>query len=121
MILLTLIIDENINRRSLVTYVCDLAFYLGVVKHDVYHGFGQHAARLSPDDIILTLKLTYCVEIFYVFAISFIKFSVLFFSRRIFSNRQFEIVLWFITGVSAAWMIVIILSFVFQCTPISKA
>ena len=93
MILLTLIIDENINRRSLVAYVCDLAFYLKIVKHDVYHDFGQHATRLSPDDIILTLKLAYCAKIFYVFIISFIKFSVLLFYLRIFSNRQFEIVL----------------------------
>lgn len=88
---------------------------------DVHHGFGQHAATLPLDDIILTLKLIYCAEIFYVLAINFIKLFVLLFYRRIFPNERFEIVLWCIKNISRAWIIVISLSFVFKCSPVAKA
>lgn len=87
---------------------------------DVYYSFEQHATTLFFHDVILTLKLIYCVELFYVFVISFIKFSVLLFYRRIFSNKRFEIILWCIEDVLAIWTIVIILLFVFQCSFISK-
>ena len=87
----------------------------------VHHGFGQHAALLPLDDVILTLKLIYCGEIFYVFGISFIRFSVLLCYRRIFPNKCFEIVLWCIGGVLVVWMIAITLLFVFQCSSIAKA
>ena len=88
----------------------------------IHYGFGgQHAAGLPFENIILSLKFIYCAEILYFFAISSIKFSILLFYRRVFPVRQFVIVLWVIGCVSMAWMIAIVLSFVFQCSSVAKA
>lgn len=70
--------------------------------------------------MLLTLKLVYCAEIFYVLAISFIKFSILLFYQRIFPTPNFVITLWIIGTITLTWTIAGGLSFVFQCSPVSK-
>ena len=87
---------------------------------DIHYDFEQHAAILLVDNVILIFKFIYCVEIFYVLIINFIKFFILLFYRRMFFIKSFVIVLWIIKFISTIWMIAIILSIVFQCSFIFK-
>ena len=84
-------------------------------------GWGQHDAVLPPNTPIKTLREVYWFELIYIIAVGLIKFSILFFYRRIFPQRNVKILLWTVGAVVLCWQIALGFTFIFQCNPVHKA
>ena len=75
-------------------------------------GLGKHAATIPPEDLVTGYKLN-CI-------ISFPKFSALFFYRRIFGriSKWFNIAIWAVGALNGAWLLAVLVTTTFQCTPV---
>lgn len=67
------------------------------------------------------LQSTIATELFYCPAIACVKFSVLLLYRRIFPNRHFRILTWFLAAFIVCYSLVLFLGVIFQCMPIRGA
>ncbi|KAI1427578.1 hypothetical protein F5Y12DRAFT_783243 [Xylaria sp. FL1777] len=91
----------------------------------IHHaGFGQHLSTLSQEQFKLFFKLLYAGTFFFFTAVSFTKFSVLFFLSRVFpphvNSRWFNYSLWACYALNTAWIVGILFATVFLCDPVQK-
>lgn len=83
---------------------------------------GKHAKTVSPSDLNAIFKVLYSNYFLYDFGVSLPKLSALFFYARIFRvSRTFSHVLWATGALCISWLLVAVLSAIWQCKPISKA
>ncbi|KAL9610185.1 MAG: hypothetical protein Q9167_005089 [Letrouitia subvulpina] len=92
------------------TAICVLV----AVSYDV----GKHIEDARPDAVLQWHKVLYVYENFYAPAIATTKFSILFFYNRIFSIKNFRIVLYAIGMTVMMWWIVMQFTVIFECAPI---
>ncbi|CCD55779.1 hypothetical protein BofuT4_P153410.1 [Botrytis cinerea T4] len=71
-----------------------------------------------PSEIVRFLKCLFGVQVGYPIAIAAIKFSILFFYRRIFSIGPTKLPLVLLGAVVAAWAIAMIIMGIFSCRPV---
>ncbi|KAL9046300.1 MAG: hypothetical protein Q9214_000831 [Letrouitia sp. 1 TL-2023] len=95
------------------TAVCVLVEGLAV-SYDV----GKHIKDARPDAVLLWHKVLYVYENFYAPAIATTKFSILFFYNRIFSIKNFRIILYAIGTTVMMWWIAMQFTVIFECAPI---
>ncbi len=73
-------------------------------------GFGQHIKTAKPATVTAFFQMLYVVQLVYLFAIAFIKFSILLFFRRIFSIPQIKAPLFVMSSIVASWLIAAVLT-----------
>ncbi|TGJ82435.1 hypothetical protein E0Z10_g6318 [Xylaria hypoxylon] len=87
-------------------------------------GFGKHLSTLSPEQFKLFFKLLYAGTFFFFTAVSFTKFSVLFFLSRVFpphvNTRWYNYSIWACYALNTAWIVGITFAAVFLCDPVQK-
>ena len=85
-------------------------------------GLGKHAEVVGTPGVEHGLKLLYIAYFPCGLGITLAKYSALCFYSRIFdTNRKFRIAVWIGHGLNTASLIYAILTFIFECTPISFA
>ncbi|KAI0398805.1 hypothetical protein F4802DRAFT_592000 [Xylaria palmicola] len=113
--------DDWFALTAAVLLLIQLSFEL-VMIHSA--GFGQHLSTLSQEQSKLLFKLLYAGTFFFFTAVSFTKFSVLFFLTRLFPPRAnpqwFNYMLWTCYALNIAWLIGIIFATVFLCDLVEK-
>ncbi|KAF2235040.1 hypothetical protein EV356DRAFT_134050 [Viridothelium virens] len=85
--------------------------------------FGYHSpSAITPENAMPTImKIGTSIEAAYIFvllsylALGFTKLSILFFYRRIFRGKVFNIVTWIVITVVTLWMLVFSLTWLFSC------
>jgi hypothetical protein len=84
---------------------------------------GKHAATVPKEHLLEGPKIIFVAAFFYDAAITFPKFSVLFFYHRIFQRNfdWFYYALWTVGSMNAAWLISAWISTIFQCVPVQAA
>ncbi|MCJ1354700.1 MAG: hypothetical protein MMC33_004689 [Icmadophila ericetorum] len=87
----------------------------------VHFGFGKHISDLPSDATTIYLKIAYFDELMWSLSLGLIKYSILFFYRRIFPIPKLKITLFIIGGCVLAWQIGVLVSFILQCIPVEKA
>ncbi|KAH8693343.1 hypothetical protein GQ44DRAFT_744627 [Phaeosphaeriaceae sp. PMI808] len=85
------------------------------------HGLGRHTDTVSMDDLVTFFKIFLAYECIWVTAILLVKISVLLTYRRLFPLHEVRIALAIITAIVISWWIALLLVYIFQCNPISKA
>lgn len=92
---------------------------IGSVTHTVgYHSppnLGPEIAFYDGSDQILLEKLEFPFDLMQILALATIKLSILFFYRRIFRGRAFDIASWVLIGVVGAWVITFIIAILAAC------
>ena len=66
-------------------------------------GYGKHEEP-TPSEVVGFFKALYVVELVYIYAIAFIKFSILLFYRRIFSVSTTKLPAYIIGATVLAWL-----------------
>ena len=92
----------------------------------VHEGFGKHVEVAGPDTVEKWFFILYLFENFYGPAIAMVKFSILLYYKRIFTENTarmpaiiwFQRALYFMATVTVVWLIVFQGLFIFACTPI---
>ncbi|ROV87838.1 hypothetical protein VMCG_10546 [Cytospora schulzeri] len=86
-------------------------------------GLGLHIQAVSPDNVEKFLKVLWIVYYIFDTGTAVGKASALFFYARIFSvsNSRFKYALWLVHAMNVAWLLAILLSVTFMCSPIQKA
>ncbi|KAI1432846.1 hypothetical protein GGR50DRAFT_706039 [Xylaria sp. CBS 124048] len=79
------------------------------------YGIGQHSEVVSHLRRAQVLSIT--GEVFYILAVSSVKFSVLALYANSFPDRKFRYWIWGVTISVAAWALSSAMAAVFQCTP----
>ena len=69
----------------------------------------------SHDGIHSPLQLEFPFDLIQILALATIKFSILFFYRRIFRGRAFDIASWVLVGVVGAWAITFFIAILAAC------
>ncbi|GAQ42207.1 hypothetical protein AtubIFM55763_003599 [Aspergillus tubingensis] len=85
----------------------------------IHYGMGKHIVYVT-DAKGLTLSIT-IAECFYCLAICFTKLSILTFYGRIFPQRWFRLMTWFMAFVVVAYNFCSVLATWLQCVPLSHA
>ncbi|MCJ1350229.1 MAG: hypothetical protein MMC33_000210 [Icmadophila ericetorum] len=85
----------------------------------VHYGLGKHGAVLNPGDVSHFFKILYIYEIIYGWAISAVKYSILFFYWRIFKVDTFRVPLYTMGVVCFAWFLAQEFGSIFKCIPAS--
>ncbi|RAL67379.1 hypothetical protein DID88_008135 [Monilinia fructigena] len=85
-------------------------------------GLGRHLVYIQPVHIETGLIILFSNYFFWPIGVTLAKFSVLCLYARIFNvNYTFRIALWITGAINLAWTIFVIISGIFQCTPVKKA
>ncbi|MCJ1324607.1 hypothetical protein MMC10_001269 [Thelotrema lepadinum] len=79
--------------------------------------FGTPFESMSEDDTAVFLKFIFAFQFFYIFAVAFVKFSVLYFYKRIFSVAKTPLVIWTLLAVTIGWLISFFFATLFQAWP----
>lgn len=82
------------------------------------HGLGKDVWTLAPDMVETFGRFFYAQQILYLFLVTTIKMSLLFFYLSIFPGSAVRITLWLTMAVTAMFGLTFMLLSVFQCTPI---
>ena len=108
---------DLLTRRKLLVLVV-----LSTVLQWVTDGLGRHVSQLSPEEIALGTKYLDVVTLFFDIGISLPKYSAILFYTRIFrlNSTLYRMNVRIILYVVTAWILVTILSTLFQCTPVRK-
>ncbi|KAI9658985.1 MAG: hypothetical protein M1821_001945 [Bathelium mastoideum] len=82
-------------------------------------GFGIPFPQLSDDKATQFLKILFVQQFWYIFAVAFVKFSVLCFYGRIFTQQgRYPIVVSIFLGLVGAWLVAFFFVTLFQVYPI---
>ncbi len=82
------------------------------------HGLGKDVWTLAPDVVETFGRFFYVQQILYLFLVTTIKLSLLFFYLSIFPGPGVRLTLWLTMAVTALFGLTFMLLSVFQCTPI---
>lgn len=93
----------------------------------VHEGFGRHVEVAGPDALKKWYFILYLFENSYGPAIAMVKFSILLYYKRIFTENTarmlvtiwFQRALYFMGAVMVSWLIIFQGLFIFACTPIN--
>lgn len=80
--------------------------------------YGRHAHYATPESTVKYFQLLYALQITYPLAITFVKFSIILFYRRIFHVPSTVKPLLAIGIIVAAWSIAMVLVAIFSCVPV---
>ena len=104
-----------------------------------HYGFGQHIANLSPENKLMTLKVSrpslrhliltsnlaiqlfYVAQAFYKLTINLTKASILLLYLRIFVHRWFRLACIALLGIVLCYMVATFAASVWQCSPVPRA
>ncbi|KAF2235433.1 hypothetical protein EV356DRAFT_118098 [Viridothelium virens] len=82
-------------------------------------GFGVPFPQLSDEKATQFLKILFVQQFWYIFAVAFVKFSVLCFYGRIFTQqRRYPVVVFVFLGIVGAWLVAFFFATLFQVYPI---
>jgi hypothetical protein len=85
----------------------------------VRFGGGKHAVLLK--DPVQFAKLVMAIEVIYSPAIAAVKLSILLLYRRLFPNRRFQTILWWVGAFIICYTTIGILVCIFECQPVEAA
>ncbi|KAI4147760.1 MAG: hypothetical protein L6R39_003013, partial [Caloplaca ligustica] len=85
----------------------------------INHGAGMHILLLDLDQIISFSKAFFAATCIFPVAALALKFSILFFYRRIFAVQKFAIWCYIISVVCVAWFIAFVVSTFLICRPLA--
>lgn len=113
----------SLEGDNLITLLLALVALADHPSTGTRHGLGQHEAELFNEDteVADTIMLMWIGQIFYYFAISFAKFSIISSYFRIFPYRRLHQICWGILGITVAFLIGCVLATIFICHPIQAA
>lgn len=85
-------------------------------------GMGRHVEVVSPDNLTLFAKLLWTEYFVFDTGTSVAKASALFFYSRLFTqaHTRFRYCIYAVHALNALWLVGIIFSVIFECTPIEK-
>ncbi|OJI82136.1 hypothetical protein ASPTUDRAFT_126485 [Aspergillus tubingensis CBS 134.48] len=85
-------------------------------------GMGRHVEVVSAEHLTIFLKLLWAEYFVFDTGTSVAKASALFFYSRLFSqaNTRFRYCIYVVHALNALWLVGILLSVIFECTPIQK-
>jgi hypothetical protein len=92
----------------------------GFIFAMIWYGMGLHADAIPISNLIMIAKLLLVAEILYVINLVWTKLSFLMMYYRIFRFPYFKKWAYVIGGFIIAWVICIILLFIFICVPVQK-
>ncbi|MCJ1352543.1 MAG: hypothetical protein MMC33_002527 [Icmadophila ericetorum] len=92
---------------------------IGQIVAVIIGGFGQHVQLATLETATRFFQMLYFVQIVYIFAIAFIKWSILLFYRRIFSVSGTKVPLLVIGVIVLCWSIASILASILSCVPVA--
>lgn len=113
-------IDDWLCLPALALVIAEgVIMIIGAVTHTV----GSHSpSNLGPDvalydghDQVLLEKLEFPFDLIQILALATIKLSILFFYRRIFRGRAFDIASWVLIGVVGAWAVTFVIAILAAC------
>jgi hypothetical protein len=84
-------------------------------------GTGHHQVFATFSDIVLSMKLAFASRIVYQFVLCVTKLSICIFYLRLFQDKRSKFIVYFLLAFITIPFIVIEVSFVFSCTPVSDA
>ncbi|ATY58899.1 Extracellular membrane CFEM domain [Cordyceps militaris] len=93
---------------------CTIINTVGLTRH----GLGKDVWTLPPATMETFGRYFYAQQILYLFLVTSIKMSLLFFYLSIFPGRGVRAVLWLTMAVTAVFGLTFMLLSVFQCTPV---
>ncbi|MCJ1327612.1 hypothetical protein MMC10_004283 [Thelotrema lepadinum] len=80
--------------------------------------FGEPFESLTEDQTVAFLKVFFATQFFYIFAVAFVKLSVLFLYRRIFSAGKTPVVIWVLVALTIGWIVSFFFATLFQIYPV---
>lgn len=71
--------------------------------------------------LLTSFKVVWIVLFLQPIALGFIKLSALFFYRRIFIGKTFNILSWVLIGITSGWMVAFFFGLFFDCEPSTRS
>ena len=107
---------DSLTSRKVVVLVV-----LSTALKWVTNGLGRHISQLSPEKTAIG-KYLFVAIVFFELGVSLPKYSAILFYTRIFrlTSTPYRINVRIVLGLVTAWILLSILSTLFQCTPIRK-
>lgn len=88
-----------------------------MIQLAVVHGYGKHIDDLTATQADTALMFFWVAQIPYKIVVSLNKISVVIFSKRIFTDKTFQIACWIILAILIGWGLGGLGATVFQCVP----
>ncbi|KAG8170013.1 hypothetical protein KVR01_000758 [Diaporthe batatas] len=80
-------------------------------------GMGQDIWTLTHDEIDYYIKIFWIFGFIYTITLALVKASICFLYQRLFSNRQFQRIVWATQAFNLALTVAFVFAYAFQCTP----
>ncbi|PLB50941.1 cytochrome P450 [Aspergillus steynii IBT 23096] len=137
LVLTTILLGMRLYARSLTdaargwdefllvpSYLCCMGLMIVLYVDVIHAGLGRHAASVMAEDphkIVVFLQLLYTLDWLYVVSSALSRVSVLSLYLRIFTNKLYRGVCWFMIGFVLSAMLATILAAQLECFPLAYA